>query len=250
MKLSSALFLLSATLPLSAQTTTSKPAAKPAGAAAAKPAASTACAKLPEMPKVPALPAGAPCAKHLYTIAVIPTVRLENVSPFEPPTLIDDLGVENKFSLDYVDVKVGTGELATAHTWDIVNYAGYLLDGTKFDGNDDFAFAPAQHQVIPGWFTGMAGMRVGGKRRLYIPFQLAYGANPHGTIPARSMLVFDIELVKTTDTPPAPKAPPTPPAAPAKPAGAPATPPPSSMPPASAPPAATPPPASSTPPKP
>jgi peptidylprolyl isomerase len=250
MKLSSALFLFSATLPLSAQTATPHPAAKPAGAA--KPAASTACAKLPEMsPKVPALPAGAPCAKHLYTIAVIPTVKLENVSPFEPATLAEDLGTENKFSLDYVDTKVGTGELATAHTWDVVNYAGYLLDGTKFDSNDGFAFAPSQKQVIPGWFTGVAGMRVGGKRRLYIPFQLAYGANPHGSIPARSALVFDIELVSTTDTAP-PKATlaPATGAAPGKPAGAPATPPPpAAMPPAATPPVA-PPPASSTPPKP
>jgi peptidylprolyl isomerase len=259
MKLSSALLIFSATLPLSAQTAATHPAAKPA---AAKPAASTACAKLPEMsPKIPALPAGAPCAKHLYTIAVIPTVKLENVSPFEPATLPDELGIDNKFSLDYVDTKVGTGELATAHTWDIVNYAGYLLDGTKFDGNDDFAFAPTQRQVIPGWFTGVAGMRVGGKRRLYIPFQLAYGANAHGAIPPRSALVFDIELVSTTENPPKPKAPPTPPPAPAKPAGAPPTPPaggpPSQMappPPASTAPPATPPetapPATSTPPKP
>jgi peptidylprolyl isomerase len=260
MKLSSALFVFSAILPASAQTATTHPAAKPAGTAAARPAASTACAKLPEMsPKVPALPPGSPCARHLYTIAVIPTVKLENVSPFEPATLQDDLGIDNKFSLDYVDTRVGTGELATAHTWDIVNYAGYLLDGTKFDANDGFPFAPAQHQVIPGWFTGVAGMHVGGKRRLYIPFQLAYGANAHGSIPARSALIFDIELVSTTDTAPKPKAPPTPPTpppAPPKPAGAPATPPPGApaTPPASTPPPttppATPPPASSTPPKP
>ena len=84
MKLTSALLLLaaSATVPMAAQTATPKPAAKPAGTTAAKPAAkpvvaASACVKEPEMsPKIPALPAGAPCAKHLYTITTVPAVLL------------------------------------------------------------------------------------------------------------------------------------------------------------------------------
>jgi peptidylprolyl isomerase len=255
MKLSSALFIFSAIAPFAVQTTAAQttPAhpAKPAGTAAAKPAGTTGCAKLPEMsPKVPSLTASAPCAKHLYTITTIPTVKLENVSPFEPASLIEDLGILSRFSLDYVDVKVGTGELAGSKTWHTMAYTGYLLDGTKFDSSMEFPFALGQHSVIPGWDTGLAGMRVGGKRRLYIPFQLAYGTTAHGPIPARSMLVFDLELLAVSDVQPKPKAPPAPPAppagaAPAPPAGAPPAP--GSVTPPPPPPATSP--AGSTPPK-
>jgi len=172
-------------------------------------------------PKIPALPAGSPCAKHLYTIAVIPTVKLENVSPFEPANLAEDLGINNQFSLDFVEAKVGTGELAGRHAWYTMNYSGYLLDGTKFDSGTDFAFALGLHppQVIRGWDSGLAGMRVGGKRRLFVPFQLGYGNQAHGPIPAGSMMVFDLELVSISDTQPKPKTPPTPPAPPATPSG-------------------------------
>ena len=232
MKLTSALLLLaaSATVPLSAQTATPKPAAKPAGTTtastgtkpAAKPAtAASACVKLPEMsPKIPALPAGAPCAKHLYTITTVPAVKLENVSPMEGANLKEDLGIEaSSFSLDYIDTKVGTGELAGAHNFYSIHYTGYLLDGTKFDSSVDrgepINVAYGQHQVIPGWDTGFAGMRVGGRRRLIIPFQLAYGATAHGPIPAKSALVFDVELLGISTTPPAPKAPAPKPPAPA-----------------------------------
>jgi len=227
MKLTSALLVLaaSATAPLAAQTTTPHPAAKPAGTTAAKPAVHpAACAKLPELsPKIPALAAGAPCAKHLYTITTVPAVKLENVSPLEGPTLKEDLGIEpSSFSLDYIDTKIGTGELAGAHSFYSLNYTGYLLDGTKFDSSLDrgepITVAYGQHQVIPGWDTGLAGMRVGGRRRLIIPFQLAYGATAHGPIPAKSTLVFDVELLGISQTPPPAKpkpAAPTPAPAPA-----------------------------------
>lgn len=225
MKLTSALLLFaaSATAPLAAQTATPKPAVKPAGTTAAKPAARPAaastCVKLPEMSsKIPALPTGASCAKHLYTITTVPAIKLENVSPMESPTLKEDLGIESSsFSLDYIDTKVGTGELAGAHSFYSINYTGYLLDGTKFDSSVDrgepINIAYGMHQVIPGWDTGFAGMRVGGRRRLIIPYQLAYGPTAHGPIPAKSMLVFDVELLGISATPPAPKAPATPAAA-------------------------------------
>lgn len=260
MKLTSALLVLaaSATAPLAAQTTTPKPpatAAKPAGTAAAKPVvhsvAVSACVKLPELsPKIPALPAGTPCAKHLYTITTVPAVKLENVSPMEGANLREDLGIEpSSFSLDYIDTKVGTGELAGAHSFYSIHYSGYLLDGTKFDSSVDrgepLSVAYGQHQVIPGWDTGFAGMRVGGKRRLIIPFQLAYGATAHGPIPAKSTLVFDVELLGISDTPPPAKPRPATPApqttTPAPPAGAaPSATPPPSMTVTPAPPTATP----------
>jgi len=244
MKLTSLLLLAaSATTPLAAQTATPKPVAKPAGITAAKPigtaaakpaVAVSACVKEPEMsPKIPALAAGAPCAKHLYTITTVPAVKLENVSPMEGPTLKEDLGIEaSSFSLDYIDTKIGTGAIAGEHKFYSIHFPGYLLDGTKFDSSVDrgepINVAYGQHQVIPGWDTGFAGMHVGGKRRLIIPYQLAYGATAHGPIPAKSMLVFDVELVGISDTPPAPKPAPAPSAAPAAtppPAAAPATPP-------------------------
>jgi peptidylprolyl isomerase len=71
------------------------------------------------------------------------------------------------------------------------------------------------HQVVAGWDTGFAGMRVGGKRRLFIPYQLAYGESGRPpVIPAKSDLIFDIELVAASATPPG-MTPPVPPAQPA-----------------------------------
>jgi peptidylprolyl isomerase len=242
MKLTPALLLFAAAAsPLAAQTTTPKPAvARPAGTAA-RPAsaAASACAKLPTLSdKIPALPATAPCAKHLYTITTQPAVKLEYVSPMEGPGLKDDLGIDSTtFSLDYIDTKIGTGELAGAHSWYTINYTGYLPDGTKFDSSIDrgkpITIPYGQHQVIAGWDTGFAGMRVGGRRRLIIPFQLGYGTQGKAPIPPKSMLIFDVELVSISEAPPKPDTPPTPPAPPAgaapasqkTPTAAPATPP-------------------------
>jgi peptidylprolyl isomerase len=254
MKLTPALLLFAAAAsPLAAQTTTPKPAvAHPAGTTAAHPAtAAAACAKLPTLSdKIPALPATAPCAKHLYTITTMPSVKIEYASPLEGPGLKDDLGIESTtFSLDYIDTKIGTGELAGAHSWYTINYTGYLPDGTKFDSSIDrgkpITIPYGQHQVIAGWDTGFAGMRVGGRRRLIIPFQLGYGTQGKAPIPPKSMLIFDVELVGISEAPPKPETPPTPPA----PQGAaPATPKPATAAPATPPPAATPATAPTTPP--
>jgi len=257
---------------LAAQTPTpAKPAtARPATAAhtAAMPARPVACAKLPELsPKIPALPAGLPCAKPLYTLTTIPTVKLSDVSPLEDvKDLGETLGIESSsFSLDYVDIKVGTGPIAQPKKWYSIHYTGYLTDGTKFDSSldrgDPIDIPYGGHQVIPGWDTGFNGMHVGGKRRLFIPFQLAYGAQGKPpVIPARAELVFDVELVGMSDTKPEKKTPPAPPAAPGKPGAPdakpgtppsdvkPATPPASTPPASSAAPAATPAPAATTPP--
>jgi peptidylprolyl isomerase len=216
--------------PLIAQTasTTHPPVHRTAPAAPAAPV----CAKVPELsPKIPALPAGSPCARTLYTITSIPSVKLENVSPMETRDLAAKLGIESStFSLAYIDTKIGSGPLAEAHKWYTINYTGYLVDGTKFDssldaGRDPIVIPYGGHQVIPGWDTGFDGMHVGGKRRLFIPFQLAYGAQGKPpVIPERAELIFDVELVAQSDEKPAPKTPPTPPpAAPAtQPAAAPA----------------------------
>jgi peptidylprolyl isomerase len=232
-----AILLLIPTLAL-AQTAT-----KPKSAAAAKPnsaapASPRGCVKESDLsPKIPALPASAPCAKHLFTITSIPTVKLENVSPMEGTDLAERLGIgSNSVSLDYVETKVGAGDLAAPNKYYTVNYTGYLTDGTVFDSSaiqgTPHTFLYGAHQVIRGWDLGLNGMRVGGKRRLFIPWQLAYG--PDGRppqIPARAELIFDVELVSQSDKapPPAPKPalakPPAPPAATTAPSAAPATPP-------------------------
>jgi len=193
-------------------------------------------------PKIPALPAGATCPKPLYTVTTVPAVKLDYVSPMEGPGLRETLGLEeSSFTLAYVDIKAGTGALAQPHKWYSIHYTGYLTDGTKFDSSLDrgepISINYGQHMVIPGWDTGFDGMRVGGKRRLFIPFQLAYGPNGKPpTIPAKAELIFDVELVAMSDTKPEPKESPAP--APAKAVPQPVTPP-AATPPATTPPATT-----------
>jgi peptidylprolyl isomerase len=129
------------------------------------------------------------------------------------------------YALRYIDTVAGTGAPVVPRRWLTVAYTGYLMDGTKFDssiGKDPITFPYGAHQVITGWDTGFEGMKVGGKRRLYIPYQLAYGeAGRAPVIPAKAELVFDVELVAVSENPPTPKTPPTPPAGsrPAPPAG-------------------------------
>ncbi len=98
------------------------------------------------------------------------------------------------------DIVVGTGAEATNGATVIVNYTGTLTNGTKFDSSYDhgqpFSFTLGQGQVIKGWDLGVLGMKVGGKRQLIIPPDLAYGAQAVGPIPANSTLQFEIELVK------------------------------------------------------
>ena len=221
MKLASMFLLIASSAVLAAQTktpptapSTPKPAVQKAPAAAAN----QVCTKLPTLsPKVPALPAGAPCAKPLYTLTTIPNVKLSDISPQLAPSIRETLGIDSvTFTLSYVDTKAGSGPLAAPQKWYTVNYTGYLVDGTKFDSSYDhpdhapFVLQQGQHQVIAGWDTGFAGMHIGGKRRLFIPWQLAYGAQPHGAIPAKSMLIFDVELISQNSEKPAT---PTPPAA-------------------------------------
>ena len=99
------------------------------------------------------------------------------------------------------DLRVGTGAEATAGKRLSVNYTGWLYNpsgtdgkGTRFDGGT-YNFTLGNREVIAGWDRGVAGMRVGGQRRLMLPPELAYGASGNGPIPPNTTLVFDIELV-------------------------------------------------------
>jgi FKBP-type peptidyl-prolyl cis-trans isomerase FkpA len=94
-----------------------------------------------------------------------------------------------------VDVPGTNGSPALSNTVK-VEYTGYLLDGTKFDGTaNGFPIEFGLSQVILGWQEGIPKFQKGGKGKLIIPSNLAYGSQAVGTIPANSVLVFDIFLV-------------------------------------------------------
>jgi FKBP-type peptidyl-prolyl cis-trans isomerase FkpA len=99
------------------------------------------------------------------------------------------------------EVQVGTGAAAASGKTVSVHYTGVLMDGTKFDSSLDrgrpIDFVLGTGRVIKGWDQGIDGMLVGGKRKLTIPPELAYGAHgtPGGPIPPNATLVFDVELV-------------------------------------------------------
>jgi len=101
--------------------------------------------------------------------------------------------------LQYRDDKVGDGQEAKAGDHVSVHYTGTLQNGSKFDSSRDrgqpFQFPLGGGRVIRGWDEGVAGMKVGGRRRLVIPPELGYGSRPVGPIPPNSTLVFDVELL-------------------------------------------------------
>lgn len=119
--------------------------------------------------------------------------------------------LQTLYAMQYVEVKVGTGAPALPGQFYKVHYTGWLHDGTKFDSSVDrgqpFEFRQGRHNVITGWDEGFNGMKVGGKRRMFIPYQLAYGEAGRPGIPPKADLIFDIELIDVRDpnapTPPA-----------------------------------------------
>jgi peptidylprolyl isomerase len=154
--------------------------------------------------------------------------------------------VKTDFALRYEDVKIGTGAEAEPNKMYHVNYTGYLAEtGVKFDSNADrkapvlgkdgkpqlgpdgkpvlgeaqpLVFPQGMGRIIPGFDQGFSGMKIGGKRRIFIPWQLAYGTRDipghppdHPGIPPKSNLIFDVELVDVTDMPKPPQRPQMPP---------------------------------------
>ncbi len=102
-------------------------------------------------------------------------------------------------SLAIEDLQTGNGATAEQGKVVAVHYTGWLLDGTKFDSSLDrrrpFEFTLGLGEVIRGWDMGVAGMQVGGKRRLTIPPELAYGSRGIGPIPPNATLRFEVELL-------------------------------------------------------
>lgn len=108
-------------------------------------------------------------------------------------------------ALHYTDIQIGTGSAAGPGQQYTVQYTGWLRNGTQFDssvGKDPLQFVQGRRQVIAGWDMGFEGMKVGGKRRLFIPYQLAYGEKGRGPIPPKAELIFDVELLGVKDVAP------------------------------------------------
>ena len=116
------------------------------------------------------------------------------------PTKVAGEPTATASGLKYWDIKAGTGAEAKAGQRVKVDYTGWLTNGKKFDSSvgtgRPIEFQLGAGQVIKGWDEGVAGMKVGGKRQLRIPPDLAYGAKGYSpVIPPSSTLIFDVQLL-------------------------------------------------------
>jgi FKBP-type peptidyl-prolyl cis-trans isomerase len=138
----------------------------------------------------------------LLTVAISFTACSEQTAPTKP--IMETASMSD---LIVTDVKIGSGELATAGKNVSVHYTGWLYDsaepgnkGKKFDSSRDrgapFVFPLGGGRVIKGWDVGVEGMKVGGQRTLVIPANMGYGVRGAGdVIPPNATLVFDVELL-------------------------------------------------------
>ena len=152
-------------------------------------------ALLATSPGVLADPAGAKDAKKTAPAA----------KPATKETPVSEQVHSTPSGLQYVDLSEGTGALPERGKNVSVHYTGWLKNGKKFDSSVDrgrpFEFRLGAGQVIKGWDEGVATMKIGGKRKLIIPPELGYGDQDvgGGLIPARSTLIFEVELLGEHD---------------------------------------------------
>jgi FKBP-type peptidyl-prolyl cis-trans isomerase len=124
-----------------------------------------------------------------------------STAPATPASSAKPAGRLTASGLRIEDLQEGTGAMAEKGRHIEVHYTGWLADGSKFSSSRDsgrpYPFTLGAAEVIPGWDEGIPGMKIGGKRRLTIPPQLAYGSQgtPGGPIPPNATLVFEIELI-------------------------------------------------------
>jgi FKBP-type peptidyl-prolyl cis-trans isomerase len=137
---------------------------------------------------------------------IVPTATAVIIATTVPaPIAADETDKEGtvttKSGLKYKELRVGNGAEAKAGNTVSVHYTGTFTDGKKFDSSLDrkepFPFKLGAGMVIKGWDEGVAGMKVGGKRKLMVPYKLAYGERGFGdTIPPKTDLVFEVELLE------------------------------------------------------
>jgi peptidylprolyl isomerase len=133
---------------------------------------------------------------------LIMEITLTDVKELRKATKVDEKDyITAPSGLKYYDIQVGTGVTPTIGQTVVVNYVGWLEDGTQFDSSYDrgepFSFALGMGNVITGWDLGVASMKVGGIRQLVIPSELGYGDTGAGsTIPPGATLIFEVELVE------------------------------------------------------
>ena len=164
-----------------------------------------ACATKTACLLAPALLGGATGCARLHGTAPAAAARPARGAPL-PSTISPVAGpIQTQYAMRYVDVVLGGGAPAEPGQVYAVQYTGWLRDGTKFDSSRDrgepIRFEQGKRRVIAGWDAGFEGMRVGGRRRLFIPYQLAYGVRGRGPIPPKAELIFDVELVGVAPAP-------------------------------------------------
>ncbi|MEX0980284.1 MAG: FKBP-type peptidyl-prolyl cis-trans isomerase [Gemmatimonadota bacterium] len=154
-------------------------------------------------------------ATTALTLVASSCMGSDSTGPLDPAdaTFATSLGVDlsamtrTDTGLYYQDLVEGDGEVAEEGGELTVHYTGWLRDGTRFDtsrqeGRGPFSFTLGAREVIAGWDEGLEGMRVGGERKLVIPSWLGYGSAPYQSIPANSILVFEVELLAASPAPP------------------------------------------------
>lgn len=128
-----------------------------------------------------------------------PTGDTSGISGTQTDQPTDTNTMEQPTQLKITDTVVGTGTEAKTGDVVFVHYTGTLTNGQVFDSSitrgEPFSFQLGSGMVIQGWDIGIQGMKVGGKRTLVIPADLAYGNRAIGSIPANSTLIFEVELL-------------------------------------------------------
>lgn len=133
-------------------------------------------------------------------ISIAPTEKSEEILTPPVAAMNDKKTMAKVTELKIEDTKIGTGPEVKSGDTVVMNYKGTLLDGTKFDSSYDrttpFETQIGVGRVIQGWDKGIPGMKVGGKRKLTIPSDMAYGSQgAGGVIPPNADLIFEVELL-------------------------------------------------------
>lgn len=134
----------------------------------------------------------------LLMFFVVQFFSKENSSLGEQETLNNNLNEMKNVEIEIL--KEGTGEVSKVGDTLSVHYVGTFEDGEKFDSSVDrgepFEFVLGANRVIQGWEQGMLGMKVGEKRKLFVPYELGYGEEGAYIIPPRTNLIFEVELLE------------------------------------------------------